>query len=179
MFNIITIIDEEHLSELSWLSDSGVLVQSSVEVGSETSEVTVSEENRRTTKFQLHPKMYTDLCESLEEYVNDGTVVNQLEILVYNIGDHFAKHVDWHDSIKVDSASKKRIWSTVTLLDKSEDLEGGELNIYRGESKETVELEVGQTVIFRSEIEHEVLPVKRGYRKTLVTWLVSLDKSYK
>lgn len=86
----------------------------------------------------------------------------EMNFLEYTKGSLFTCHRD-------KNSTNGRVFSTVTLLYKSDDLVGGDLII----DNQTVNLEVGQTVIFPSETLHEVTEVKRGKRNVLVCWIHS------
>lgn len=171
MYKVVKILDKEFLDELVWMYDNNLLAtQPAGVVGRDRNGRfnTVDRSQRSTTRITTSdPRLYPELCEPLERYVDDGTKVHQFDFLIYEVGDHFAKHQD------VIKGGTERYWSTITLLDRTDDLEGGELNIYNGDSKETVTFDVGETVVFRSNLFHEVLPVTKGVRKVLVVWLIS------
>jgi predicted 2-oxoglutarate/Fe(II)-dependent dioxygenase YbiX len=167
MYEIVRVLEKEYLDELLWMYETKLLAEKPAVVAttSNSKNGRINYSERKTTRLEMHPRLYPELCESLESYVGDDTKANQFDYLVYNVGDFFLKHTD--DT----RHSFNRVWSTITLLDRSNDLEGGELVIYNGEEKEIVNLKVGETIIFKSYIEHEVLPVIKGTRKVLVIWL--------
>ena len=69
-------------------------------------------------------------------------------------------------------SSVPRRFSTVTLLSKSDDLEGGDLLVYyENENYINTSLEVGETVIFYSSTNHKVTPITKGGREVLVGWI--------
>lgn len=168
MYEVVNILDEEYLSEMLWMYKNNLLADKPAGVVGGPEGTMVDYKTRSCKNIQAHPRMYPELTEALESYVNDGSFVKQFDFLSYEVGDHFVRHSDNIGNIP------DRIWTTITLLERSDDLEGGELNIYlNGDDKETIKFDIGQTVIFRSNIEHEVLPIKNGHRKVLVAWLVS------
>lgn len=124
---------------------------------------------RKTDMYQLRHTMFPEYCEEIETYFGNKCKVTQIDCLIYNVGYHFAKHLDALDY------NFRREWSTITLLDKSPDLEGGDLVIYKGESDDTgsvIKLDIGDTIFFKSnEVYHQVNKVTSGWRKSLVTWL--------
>jgi predicted 2-oxoglutarate/Fe(II)-dependent dioxygenase YbiX len=167
MYEIVHILEKEYLDELLWMHETKLLSEKPAVVArtSDLKNGSVDYSQRKTTRLEMHPRLYPELCEPLENHVGDGTKAKQFDYLIYNVGDFFLRHTDdVRDSVK-------RVWSTITLLDRGDDLEGGELVIYNGEEKEIVNLKVGETIIFKSYIEHEVLPVTKGTRKVLVIWL--------
>lgn len=138
-------------------------------VGSGVGEHKYDDSFRKTDIYQLRHTIFPEYCEEIETYFNNECKVTQLDCLVYYVGYHFAKHLDSRDY------NFRREWSTITLLDKSPDLEGGDLIIYNSESDETgsvVKLDVGDTILFKSnEVYHQVNKVTSGWRRSLVTWL--------
>lgn len=67
--------------------------------------------------------------------------------------------------------SEMRKLSVVIMLSDPADYAGGELKISLGEHAETVNNEQGTAIFFPSYCIHEVTPVTRGTRLTLVTWV--------
>ena len=167
IYEIVKILDQEYLDELLWMHEENILAAYPAGISStrDLQKSGINYSTRKTTRLEMHPRLYPELCETLENYVGDNTKVKQFDYLIYNVGDFFLKHTDDYP------VPISRVWSTVTLLDRSDDLDGGDLVVYDGEEKEIINLEVGETIVFKSYIEHEVLPVKKGYRKVLVVWL--------
>ena len=82
---------------------------------------------------------------------------NELEssyMIEYRKGSFAAPHVDC--SLKTE----------VTLLYKSEDLDGGDMIV---EGKH-INMEVGDTYTYLPEQKHEVTEVKKGVRRVLISW---------
>ena len=135
-------------------------------------------ENFRKSKLKLLPATnYPDICEQLINILGyhrpklpiEKFHVNEFNYLSYSEGGHFTTH---HDVI--DDKYPRR-YTTITLLNKSEDLEGGELIVWEGDPKHTepspIELEVDDTVIFDSKLWHQLTPIIRGTRECLVAWI--------
>ena len=120
---------------------------------------------RSTTGVRIDPTLYPEITELLESLVDDDTVVNQFDFLIYNKGDFFGRH---RDIFKEPEREDYRIWTTITVLDLSDDLQGGQLCI---DDNDPISLQVGETVIFKSDVYHEALEVLQGTRKVLVAWL--------
>jgi predicted 2-oxoglutarate/Fe(II)-dependent dioxygenase YbiX len=64
------------------------------------------------------------------------------------------------------------------MLEKSDDLMGGTLNVWlpregtvlQWDGKYMVDLEVGETIMFPAYFLHEVTPLVQGERKVLISW---------
>jgi PKHD-type hydroxylase len=78
----------------------------------------------------------------------------------------YGKHVDRSTNIQV------RKLSISIQLNDPEEYEGGELKLYDGEEDGIVmSKEQGTLVMFPSYVLHEVMPVTKGERNSLVTWV--------
>jgi len=78
----------------------------------------------------------------------------------------YGKHVDRGMNMPV------RKLSISIQLTNPEEYEGGELKLYDGEEDGTImSKEQGTLVIFPSYVLHEVMPVTKGERNSLVTWV--------
>jgi hypothetical protein len=131
----------------------------------------VNYDHRKVVQHACHPNIYPEFCEQLNNFVDDGTKVNQLDLLRYRTGDFFGVHQDGGEH-------HNRVWSTITVIHYSEDYEGGGLVLYdndphknSGHVETPIPLEVGQTAIFNSNIFHEAKPVVKGERWVIVAWL--------
>ena len=116
-----------------------------------------------------------ELNKKFNEYIDeDGVIVNQYDLLEYGKGCHFELHTDSQGKEGVDFNKSGRIWSSSTMIDCTDNLEGGDLILYGprlGGTARTIRLEKGQTVFFPSNYFHMVTPVTKGRRTVLVTWL--------
>jgi len=97
---------------------------------------------------------------------------SQFQFTEYNSGDHFG----WHrDVIGEKITNYDRYCSLVIQL--NDEYEEGDLQIKDIEDKTlTVEKGVGNLILFLSNIEHRVVPVKSGVRYTLVNWVKLMEK---
>ena len=78
----------------------------------------------------------------------------------------YGKHIDRAVNIAV------RKLSISIQLTNPEDYEGGELKLYDGEENGTVmDKSQGTLILFPSYVLHEVMPVTKGERNSLVTWV--------
>jgi predicted 2-oxoglutarate/Fe(II)-dependent dioxygenase YbiX len=92
-----------------------------------------------------------------------------MEYLKYGISDHFIKHTD---AISDKKLNRIRRFSTVTMLSKTDDLEGGDLLLFdENDDTYNANLEVGETVLFYSSTPHQVTPITCGGREVLVSWV--------
>lgn len=164
MFNVGKIIDSDILEEMAeeCLNENWSSGQSGV-----TGDKPYGD-NRTSKTFKAHHRFYPEFCEQLEEWVGDGSKVNQIDLLLYEKGDKFVKHED-------DIGNGGRLWSTSTILHLSDDYVGDGLRIYSGrDNKDFVvpRQEVGDTIIFKSKrVYHEAAPVEQGVRIVAVAWL--------
>ena len=135
---------------------------------------------RSSISKNISPEFYPDLnkllttfCQSLHERHFPSTLIlREMEYLKYGIGGRFEPH---HDEIRYENPKMIRRFSTVTLLSKSDDLEGGELIIFDKYNNELkTDLEVGETVLFYSSTFHKVTPITKGGREVLVGWIYDL-----
>jgi len=79
----------------------------------------------------------------------------------------YGKHVDRGTNTAV------RKLSISIQLTNPEEYEGGELKLYDGDDKEAIVMDKtqGTLIIFPSYVLHEVMPVTKGTRNSLVTWI--------
>lgn len=97
--------------------------------------------------------------------------VGGLQYTVYE-GSESPEYYDWHIDMNTDQVQRKL--SFVLQLSNPMDYEGGELRL-RGMSDLVVPKEQGIVYVFPSFILHQVTPVTKGVRKTLVAWAVGPD----
>ena len=90
----------------------------------------------------------------------------------YNKGDFYNWHMD--SNIEMEAMPAVRKISMTLLLNDPEDFEGGDLEIFSGETldskKNKYKLKRGYAVFFASFLLHRVIPVIKGNRKSLVMW---------
>jgi PKHD-type hydroxylase len=77
----------------------------------------------------------------------------------------YGKHVDRSMNMPV------RKLSISIQLTNPEEYEGGELKLYEGDEGTVMDKAQGTLVIFPSYVLHEVMPVTKGTRNSLVTWI--------
>jgi|TARA_Y100000296_G_scaffold60283_1_gene69809 PKHD-type hydroxylase len=77
---------------------------------------------------------------------------------------------DWHiDAVEFPNSPPVRKVSCSVMLTGSTEFTGGELQI-RAWNEETIKLEQGQGLFFASFLQHRVLPVTAGMRRSMVIW---------
>jgi predicted 2-oxoglutarate/Fe(II)-dependent dioxygenase YbiX len=124
---------------------------------------------------------------ALEERFAEGTLEwDGLQFLVYRPGDFFLPHRDRSAEPGNEVTWRRRVAAVVFLngageaaLPETETFDGGALTFYgllgdprlRGVGY-PLRAEAGLLVAFRPSILHEVTPVSRGERHTVVAWLV-------
>ena len=91
-------------------------------------------------------------------------LVEGIQFTKYKVGDFFKKHTDTSKTIT-------RKLSLSILLSDPNDFEGGDLNLYTSSIATPTKKEIGYTVIFPSYALHEVTPVTKGTRYSLVVWI--------
>ncbi len=83
----------------------------------------------------------------------------------------YAKHVDCGQKTSLNNyVDIRKLSFTIQLTDENE-YEGGELIFYLNESEKKAPKSKGTIVFFESDISHEVTPVTKGVRHSLVSWV--------
>ena len=96
------------------------------------------------------------------------TAATNTHTVHYRPSDFFAPHADQSQTTMPDG-SPRRVLSLIVFL--NDDFAGGILKLYEGTDCLAVPAVAGTLVVFRSDLVHEVSPVARGERYTLVSWL--------
>jgi PKHD-type hydroxylase len=117
----------------------------------------VTHANEKYFKFEL-----TGFYEWLQytEYYGSNTVENQK-----GLSGFYGKHVD-----RKQNKTARKLSVVIQLTDPAE-YEGGELILYFGEEPTKIPKEKGFAAFFPSWVVHEVTPVTKGERRTLVLWV--------
>lgn len=151
----------------------------------------VHEDVRKTTSLEVPAATAADVERRLRELLERvgshfGLSLKDCEppqFLRYEEGDFFVRHQDGDtDQIEFDHLRVRKV-SVVIFLNRGaaaaavETFGGGELLIYRSNTETGAEPlifpipgEPGLLVAFRSDTVHEVTPVTRGERYTIVSW---------
>ena len=131
------------------------------------------------SKSNISPIHYPEVCKSLLNTMAiwDSTLnpadyfVKEFNYLKYGQGDHFVRH-QYHLKIDGERDPNGRVFSTSTIITKSDDLRGGDFIIwdqYNAEHK--ISLDVGETIFFSSFTDHQVNKVLQCNREVLVAWI--------
>lgn len=86
---------------------------------------------------------------------------------IYNEG---GGHYDWHMDAGHGMMRHRKVSLTVQLTD-TDDYEGGELQLWRGQNPLDAPRGKGTVVIFPSYMMHRVTEVTKGTRESLVLWV--------
>lgn len=134
---------------------------------------------RRSFNSWIYPNEHTSwIYERLQDLIDqnnkqyfnfDLTMIENLQFTYYNAEEEgcYHKHVDplyWN-------LPHNRKLSIVTQLSCPDEYEGGELNLFTSNEPTTIKKEKGMIVSFPSYILHEVTPVTKGERYSLVAWV--------
>jgi SM-20-related protein len=151
----------------------------------------VDEGSRRTSKTVVSDQTYSLVCERLMALRSDVEQVFGIEVsgvqrpqfLRYGEGDFFAAHQDRASDGKGAAFERQRQVSAVVFLnDEAEEArpdtyEGGALTLFGlldSEDGRNIGLpvsgEAGALIAFPSEMLHEVTPITRGERFSVVSW---------
>lgn len=97
---------------------------------------------------------------------NISGIIEDIQLTKYEAPSGFyGKHID-----KMYGYLNRKLSVTVQLSDPKE-YEGGELKLYVSEDPLVMSKEIGRLVIFPSYVLHEVTPVTKGTRYSLVVWV--------
>lgn len=116
--------------------------------------------------------LYSLLEEEIKNinWLNFKYVLNHMEMidyLEYHAGDEAGKYEAHLDG----SINSNRKLSFSVLLSDPSEYEGGDLIIYEGKSPLIVPKKRGMITFFPSNVLHEVTPVTRGVRRSIVSWI--------
>tara|TARA_R110002051_G_C8491937_1_gene463345 strand:+ start:49 stop:627 length:579 start_codon:yes stop_codon:yes gene_type:complete len=96
---------------------------------------------------------------------NDIQITEQAQVSEYPKGGFYAWHTDI--GLNMESEPPVRKLSMTLLLNDPTEFEGGNLEIA---SHSLLPMKQGHAAIFASFLQHQVTPVTRGVRKSLVMW---------
>lgn len=108
------------------------------------------------------------MLESFGEDPNEF-YVREYNLLEYQKFDKFVKH---KDRIVTGDGRPEREYSTSTIIQMSDNLKGGKFLIWSDDGyMDSLDLQVGETVMFSSDTQHEITEVEEGVRLVLVAWI--------
>jgi predicted 2-oxoglutarate/Fe(II)-dependent dioxygenase YbiX len=168
MYKVSKVIDPELLTELHEDFKSGTMRSKAGAMSDPQAKNHARYGDARKCTVMYTPVvLWPEIAQQIEDFVGDGSKVNQFDYILYKEGDWFIKHNDTGVSFP------NRKWTTVTLIDLSDDYEGDGLCLYDDKGEEVFpKMEIGDTILFDSDIYHEAKRVKKGTRLVLVAWLV-------
>ena len=83
----------------------------------------------------------------------------------------YAKHDDCGNKDRIENFVDIRKLSFTIQLTNEEEYEGGELIFYKNGEEKVAPKTKGTIIFFESDIFHEVKPIKKGTRHSLVSWV--------
>jgi len=113
-------------------------------------------------------KRLFEMANEANNHLWDFNLSHAGEVLQYTEYPPDGGHYDWHIDCGHHMQAQRKISITVQLND---DYDGGELQLWRGQSPATAHKEKGTVVIFPSYMLHRVAPVTKGTRNSLVLWI--------
>ena len=164
MYEIVRLIEPHLLDDMLSLYKDGLLTVYDSRIFDASSSDKLSKKTRSSKNVKMSPLLFPEICGTLEEHLKNHKVLPQFDFLIYEVGDFFCRHKDNY-------GDNDRTYTTVTMMEKSDDLVGGDLVIYDEEETFVINLEVGETIIFPASMYHEAKVVEQGSRKVLVAWL--------
>lgn len=122
---------------------------------------------RQVDIIEIGDQSVKDLLFKTAQEYNDGmdiTHIGEVHLLRYNTGGKFI----WHSDV-LEKKEHQRKLTMVIQLSEPENYEGGKLQI-AGVGMEPFR-NLGDLVIFPSNMRHRVTPVTKGVRYALITWI--------
>jgi PKHD-type hydroxylase len=117
-------------------------------------------------------KYWTEAINSNHFGFDTPEVTEEGQYAEYTKDDFYNWHID--SNIRMAAMPPVRKISMTLLLNDPKDFEGGDLEIFSGESLDStfnkINLQKGQAVFFASFLLHRIVPVIKGNRKSLVMW---------
>jgi PKHD-type hydroxylase len=121
----------------------------------------------------LYSKLTAVTTKANHEYFNFIlTYIETLQYSVYPPGGHYKCHAD--AALKGINGDARKLSFSIGLNDEDE-YQGGELEIWTGGDNKIFKLHKYEMVLFPSWIPHQVHPITKGTRKSLVGWIHGPD----
>jgi hypothetical protein len=118
--------------------------------------------NSQPINYSLETKWIFDRLKIFIETETDIEIIKikkNIHFHTFKNGDWFGKHYDTRDN---------RVYAVGVLL--NDNFEGGDFNLYN-QNKVTLNKMLGNTYIFDVKIEHEITPILKGERYSLLWFL--------
>jgi hypothetical protein len=118
--------------------------------------------NSQPINYSLETKWIFDRLKIFIETETDIEIIKikkNIHFHTFKNGDWFGKHYDTRDN---------RVYAVGVLL--NDNFEGGDFNLYN-QNKVTLNKILGNTYIFDVKIEHEITPILKGERYSLLWFL--------
>ena len=122
-----------------------------------------------------HPQLYNILKHAIEVFnvTTDRnysiTGINQIDLLHYKSGGHY----DFHKDIGEGNSQHERKVSCIAQLSDPDDYEGGDF-VLAGEDisidEKAVRRRQGTLILFDSRSSHQITPITKGERYSLIAW---------
>ena len=87
------------------------------------------------------------------------------QVSKYSVGEYYGEHMDFGRDYNL----TRKLSLTVQLSDEN-DYEGGDLLFYTGDDRKPAPRGKGSVIVFDSRLYHEITPVNKGIRYSLVKW---------
>jgi PKHD-type hydroxylase len=157
------------------------LVPSQIYSSSDKNESVYSDTRKSNQVFYPYYEKFPFLLEKMTKLLNQHIIVkgydldfenSQFQFTEYHPGGHF----NWHkDVVSHKITDYDRYCSLVIQL--NDEYSDGDLQIKDNQNETlTIKKGTGNLVLFLSNIEHRVVPVKSGIRYTLVNWVKLKEK---
>jgi len=132
-------------------------------------------DTRLCTHVSVNHKQVPDISLEMLNYIADldpdypeDLWFAQYEFVQYEgAGQTFLRHADDNQ----EGTRHNRLYTSVTMIEKSEDLVGGKLQIWTPDGKDyIVDLQPFETVILPAWFDNEATPLAQGKRVILISW---------
>jgi len=162
--------------ELNWLQDKAKAAKTRAEVGADSNNQ-VNENIRKSEinwlamtedSYWVFERLENVACSLNAEYYNFNLTGFGENIQLTNYGSHNQGMYCWHQDF---GSNVSRKLSIVMQLSDPKDYEGGELQVLISGKPESVNKKRGFISVFPSWVLHQVTPVTRGTRQSLVAWV--------
>jgi PKHD-type hydroxylase len=112
-------------------------------------------------------KLTDVITEINKQYFNfDLDYIQNLQFTSYSVGGHYGRHTDL-----ANAAERPRKLSFVLQLSDMDEYDEGELKIYYSDEPYIAQKTKGTLTVFPSYALHEVVPITKGTRYSLVGWV--------